>query len=109
MFFAELTNEIMVKKQIAAFTQPEAIRAFGEELYKKHHTIEWQLKLMLDLNKRKFTEYPILGSKLKETDNNTLENGLLYNDAFWGTYKGSGANHLGKILMKIREELFSKE
>ena len=52
---------------------------------------------------------------LKFTQNNTLARKLLdikgeieeknsWNDTFWGTYNGVGENHLGKLLMKIREK-----
>jgi len=52
---------------------------------------------------------------LKFTQNNTLARKLLdikgeieeknsWNDTFWGTYNGAGENHLGKLLMKIREK-----
>jgi predicted NAD-dependent protein-ADP-ribosyltransferase YbiA (DUF1768 family) len=31
-----------------------------------------------------------------------------WNDKFWGICKGVGENHLGKILMQIRDEIKSE-
>ncbi len=34
-----------------------------------------------------------------------LIEGNTWRDTFWGIYEGKGENNLGKLLMKIREEL----
>ena len=46
-----------------------------------------------------------LKCKLIATDNEELIEFNVWNDIFYGVCKGRGENHLGKLLMKIREEL----
>ncbi len=48
---------------------------------------------------------PILGDMLLLTGDAYIEEGNNWGDRFWGTVDGEGQNHLGKILMNIREEL----
>ena len=43
--------------------------------------------------------------KLLETGNEHLEEGNTWGDRIWGTVNGVGQNRLGKILMRVREEL----
>ncbi len=54
--------------------------------------------------KSKFSD-PFLRRKLLATGHKILEEGNWWKDTFWGVYKGEGENHLGKLLMKLREEL----
>jgi hypothetical protein len=42
---------------------------------------------------------------LLATKGHDLAEGNWWGDTFWGTCKGTGHNHLGKILMDIRSEL----
>lgn len=101
---AKFTDDLDIKKMIAAMKSPEEIRAFGMSLTERRSVDDWQIQVMFELNLRKFTEYPILGDKLKETKPAKLQNRLLYNDPFWGIYKGVGRDELGKILMEIRDK-----
>jgi N-glycosidase YbiA len=65
---------------------------------------EISLGLMYELNKRKF-EDPVLRSKLLQTGDTYLEETNHWGDTFWGVCRGKGENHLGRILMAIREEI----
>ncbi len=55
----------------------------------------------------KFTQNPDLLSKLLATGDAELIEGNTWGDRVWGVdlYRGAGENHLGKILMRIRDEL----
>lgn len=66
---------------------------------------EVKLEVMYDVCKAKFTSATELAEKLLETGNELLEEGNTWGDSYWGTCYGFGDNNLGKILMKIREEL----
>ena len=44
-------------------------------------------------------------AKLLATGDAQLEEGNTWGDRIWGVYQGQGDNRLGKILMKVREEL----
>ena len=46
-----------------------------------------------------------LKQQLLETGDSYIEETNEHKDDFWGVYKGKGENNLGKILMKIRDEL----
>ena len=65
-----------------------------------------KLDLMTSLCRQKFTNNFKLAKMLMMTDGCILEERNNWGDKFWGTdISGNGENHLGKILMKIREEL----
>ena len=53
----------------------------------------------------KFSQNEDLKEKLLATGNDILEEGNTWGDRVWGTVNGVGENRLGKILMRVREEL----
>ena len=53
----------------------------------------------------KFSQNPGLREKLIATGDVELIEGNHWNDRFWGVCRGKGQNHLGKLLMKLREIL----
>lgn len=62
-----------------------------------------RLDVMREIVRAKFTQNPWLLAKLRTvtvpiTENNT------WNDTFWGVCRGVGENHLGKILMEVRDD-----
>ena len=61
--------------------------------------------MMEEILRAKFTQNLDLKEKLLATSDRLLVEGNTWNDRFWGVCKGKGANHLGKLLMKIRAEL----
>jgi len=61
--------------------------------------------VMYEVCLAKFTQNPQLKSKLLETGDSILIEGNTWNDTYWGVCKGKGKNMLGKILMKVREEI----
>lgn len=62
-------------------------------------------RVMYEVCLAKFTQNPELKTKLLETGDIKLEEGNTWGDKTWGTVNGKGENRLGKILMKIREDL----
>jgi ribA/ribD-fused uncharacterized protein len=63
-----------------------------------------KLAVMLDLVRQKFQD-PMLQRQLLFTGNAELIEGNYWHDTFWGVCNGEGENHLGKILMQVRNEL----
>jgi predicted NAD-dependent protein-ADP-ribosyltransferase YbiA (DUF1768 family) len=59
---------------------------------------------MYDLSWLKYQD-PVLRSKLLATDDAYLEETNGWFDRFWGVCLGTGHNHLGKILMKVRQRI----
>jgi len=49
---------------------------------------------------------PVLRQKLLDTGDHSLFEGNVWGDTFWGvdTRTGQGKNHLGKLLMELREK-----
>ncbi len=66
-----------------------------------------QLSAMEEVVGAKFTQNPDLAARLVATGAMPLVEGNFVGDTFWGVdaKTGKGENNLGKILMKIREEL----
>ena len=64
-----------------------------------------RLDAMYSVLKAKFAQEKLIALRLVETGDCHLEEGNAHGDVFWGTVDGKGENHLGKILMQIRQEL----
>ena len=65
---------------------------------------EMKLVIMEDLVRQKF-QHKELKALLLATGDEELVEGNSWWDTYWGVCKGKGSNHLGKILMKVRQEL----
>lgn len=71
---------------------------------------DWELvkdEHMYEICLAKFTQNEILKAKLLATGDEILEEGNNWGDREWGVVNGVGKNKLGKILMRVREELQS--
>lgn len=69
---------------------------------------DWEnvkLRVMYDIVKAKFLQNEKLQAKLLATRDRMLIEGNDWGDTFWGMVDGEGANNLGKILMRVREEI----
>lgn len=63
-----------------------------------------KLKYMKAFLRKKF-ENPCLRQKLINTGSGYLEETNTWQDDFWGKYTKNGLNHLGNLLMEVREEI----
>jgi ribA/ribD-fused uncharacterized protein len=87
--------------------------AAAKDFFEKHQidpdpgwTIEKKLAIMEELLEIKFGgKEPLLTRALLITGDANLVEGNTWNDTFWGVCNNSGENHLGRLLVKIREEL----
>ncbi len=113
--------------QLTKFTDPEAqayVATAEDGLEAKRRAIElvergipiredWEVikvDVMLNYNRQKFTQNPDLARKLIDTGDKELVEGNKHGDTFWGVsppQNGAGLNHLGKLLMVIRDDLLS--
>jgi len=69
---------------------------------------DWEkikITVMTDLVRQKFTRHRALAAELLATWDQKLVEGNTWRDHFWGVCDGYGLNWLGKILMKVRDEL----
>lgn len=85
--------------------EPEYAKQEGRKLACRKDWEEVKLDEMYKICKIKFSLNPNLQRRLLETGNEELVEGNDWDDTFWGVCNGKGENHLGKILMRIREEL----
>lgn len=60
--------------------------------------------IMYELVKQKFNNIE-LKDKLVATGNNLIIEGNNHGDCYWGVCNNVGENHLGKILMRVRNEI----
>lgn len=88
---------------IQSFLFPGVAKRAGRDLTLRPGWEEMKLDVMLGLLRQKF-EYPDLKRRLLETGSSTLVEGNTWNDTYWGVCRGVGENHLGKLLMRVREE-----
>lgn len=67
--------------------------------------------VMLEILRDKFTRNTDLRQRLLATGEQTLDEGNWWRDTFWGVdlRTGEGLNHLGKILMQVRDEIKNEE
>ncbi len=64
-----------------------------------------KLNTMLEIVRNKFERNSNLGQMLVATGDERLVHENYWRDTYWGTYNGQGSNHLGEILMIVRDEL----
>jgi ribA/ribD-fused uncharacterized protein len=109
------------KNSEAAFQAGKSTNPFVRDVFrsmsgsqaKRHGRIinlrpDWEevkLDIMYQVCYAKFTQNPELKLKLLATGDKYLEEGNTWGDKFWGAVNGVGKNNLGKILMRIRDEL----
>lgn len=61
--------------------------------------------IMYDIVFDKFTRNPELREALLATEDAELIEGNDWGDTYWGVCEGKGKNRLGRILMRVRDEL----
>jgi ribA/ribD-fused uncharacterized protein len=76
----------------------------GKRVAMRNDWDDIKISVMEDITRQKYSRNPFK-SKLLETGNQEIQEGNTWGDTFWGICKGKGENNLGKIIMKIREEL----
>ena len=69
---------------------------------------DWEIvkyQIMYEICLNKFMQNQDLKQKLLNTGDEYLEEGNTWGDKIWGTVNGKGKNHLGLILMRVRENI----
>lgn len=104
---AKLTDPGLRAEVLALPTAGQAKRFLRERgLSARADWLAQRLLVMEDLLRQKFS-HPQLAVMLVATGEEELSEGNRWGDEFWGVdlRTGVGANHLGRLLMKIRAEL----
>jgi ribA/ribD-fused uncharacterized protein len=106
---ASKTNNAEIKMMIRNCPTPAEAKEYFETNKPgtgPHWTIEVKLMVMEELLRIKFSgKDPFLTRALLDTAPAVLIEENNWNDNFWGACNNVGENNLGKLLMKIREEL----
>lgn len=88
-----------------AFLKPSQAKAKGRRVHLRHDWEKVKFDIMYEICFAKFSQNEDLKAKLLATGEQYLEEGNTWGDKIWGTVNGEGQNSLGKILMRVREEL----
>lgn len=91
---------------ILACKTPGDARRLGQKVTFRTNWELMKVSVMYILVLEKFTRHEHLREKLLATeDHHLIEDSTGWNDRFWGVSDGYGRNHMGRILMDVREEL----
>jgi len=107
-FQAAKTLDLSERKELFSSSSPYSAKQQGRKVQLRRDWEQVKLPIMKQLIFRKFHSNPSLIEKLLTTKDATLIEGNTWGDTFWGmdTRKG-GENHLGIILMDVRDMLES--
>jgi ribA/ribD-fused uncharacterized protein len=95
---------VETRKQFSNLNPSEAKKK-GRHVKLRSDWEEVKFDIMYEICLAKFTQNVNLKKLLLDTGNKYLEEGNTWGDKIWGTINGVGENNLGKILMRVREEL----
>lgn len=103
-YVAQKTADPALRAYIAGLPGPQAARTFGKTLQLVPQWDAIRLEAMDRVLQLKFAQ-PTLGAALLATGERYLEETNNWNDRFYGVCAGRGMNHLGLMLMRIRQQL----
>ena len=86
-------------------SKPGKAKGMGKKVVMREDWDQVKLQVMEDLTRQKYAPGSELARKLLATGDAEIIEGNTWNDTFWGVCKGEGENNLGKLIMKVREEL----
>lgn len=101
------TGEMFNTRKFIAALPPTESKKFSKRRTMTNPFFEnTKVHIMLVAQRKKYAQEPFR-SKLLATGDAHLEEGNWWKDSFWGTdiKTRKGLNHLGKIIMSVREEL----
>ena len=88
--------------EISLLSSPGEAKRAGKNLTLRPDWEEIKIPIMRELLIKKFSDRELL-NRLRQTKSQELLEGNHWGDTFWGICRGQGENHLGKLLMEIRE------
>ena len=87
---------------------PSSAKKLGRKVQLRNDWEKVKFDIMYEICKAKFSQNEELRNMLMATGVEYLEEGNTWGDRIWGTVNDIGENRLGKILMRVREELRSE-
>lgn len=109
-FQATKTLDPLEQDKILAAPFPAQAKRLGRKVTLRDDWETIKLQVMLNALRWKFHPdvHPNLVKALLETGDRALIEGNQWGDKFWGQVAGEGLNWLGRLLMRVREELREK-
>ncbi len=92
------------RREIHGCHTPGAAKRWGQRVILRDGWDDIKREIMLELLREKFFEDP-LRAKLAATRPHDLVEGNTWGDTYWGVCGGVGENWLGRLLMRVREEI----
>jgi len=103
---AAKTLDTETREKIKECEKPGQAKKLGKKIQLRSDWEDAKLSIMENLVQQKFCNHEDLKNKLLSTGDAYLEETNTWGDRFWGCDKqGKGENHLGKILMRIRDRM----
>jgi ribA/ribD-fused uncharacterized protein len=93
------------RKMIRQLASPAEAKKIGLKVILREDWDIIKLIIMEDLIFQKFNNNIKLKRKLLNTKDAVIEEGNYWGDTYWGICNNEGENHLGKILMRVRDKL----
>lgn len=103
-FQSAKTLDLNVRQKFANLN-PSTAKRKGRHIQLRHDWEKVKYEIMYEIVRAKFTQNEDLKLKLLSTGEEYLEEGNSWGDRIWGTVNGKGQNNLGKILMRVRNEI----
>jgi ribA/ribD-fused uncharacterized protein len=101
---AAKTMDQEARLKIRNASSPSAAKHLGQKVNKRRDWEAVKVDVMEFLLRQKFSsDQPELRAKLIATGDVEIIEGNTWGDTFWGVCNDKGQNHLGKLLMQIRE------
>lgn len=109
-FQAMKTLDLEERKQIRLCSTPALAKRLGRQVVLREDWEEIKVEVMLGLLRQKFSR-KVFRDRLLSTGKQGIIEGNLWHDCEWGVCfcqqcGGRGKNMLGKLLMKVRGELY---
>lgn len=106
-FQAAKTTDQTLRSEFLACATPGAAKRKGRKITLRPDWERIKNTVMLTLVRDKFASHPDLKQKLLDTGHAELVEGTRWHDTYWGIDLETmqGQNHLGRILMQVRDEL----
>lgn len=104
-FQAFKTLDSAARLRILRAPTPGQAKRLGRAVELRPGWDDMRIEVMERLVRAKFDQHPDLAEKLIATGDAELVEGNTWGDQFWGVCRGHGSNHLGLILMRVRDEI----
>lgn len=105
---AQKTSSIEWQQKIQEADGPRQAKFLGRQCPLRDDWDSLRDQVMLEVSRLKYQQ-PTFGNKLVATYPRELIEGNYWGDTYWGVHNGKGENKLGKILMRVRQELMDNQ